>query len=164
VDNKGFDEMLATNGPMLVRIAASYEMQPAAREDLLQDITLALWRALPQWRRDASVRSFVARIAHNRCVNHIVAQKRHRHEVAIDEAVIDHSADPHRDAVNHQRYERLQHALRRLPLGHRQAITLALEGFSHVEIADALSVKVNTVDARISRARRTLHDYLEERT
>jgi RNA polymerase sigma-70 factor (ECF subfamily) len=162
VTDKKFDEILASNAAMLGRIAASYEAQPAAREDLLQEIALALWRALPQWRGEASVRSFVARVAHNRCVSHIVAQRRHRHDCVEEDALVDQQADPHRDAVSHQRYERLQRALRRLPLGQRQAVTLALEGFSHLEIAEALDIKPNTVDARISRARRTLANYLEE--
>lgn len=154
--------MLGAHVPMLARIAASYEFQPAAREDLLQDIALALWRALPQWRGDASLRSFVAHIAHNRCVSHIVAQQRHRHDAVMEDAVVDRQADPHRDAVSHQRYERLQRALRRLPLGQRQAVTLALEGFSHTEIAQTLNVKPNAVDARVSRARKALADYLKE--
>ncbi|MGH8127139.1 MAG: RNA polymerase sigma factor [Gammaproteobacteria bacterium] len=162
MDDDNFAELLAENAAMLGRIAASYEAQSAAREDLLQDIALALWRALPQWRGDASLRSFAARIAHNRGVNHIVAQKRHRHDAVVDEAVVDQSADPHREAVNYQRYERLQCALRRLPLGQRQAVILALEGFSHAEIAAALNINVNNVDARVSRARRTLTEYLEE--
>ncbi len=160
--NKEFDEILASNAAMLGRIAASYEAQPAAREDLLQDIALALWKALPQWRGDASVRSFVARIAHNRCVSHIVAQQRHRYDAIEEEAFVDHRADPHRDAVSQQRYERLQRALRRLPLGQRQAVTLALEGFSHAEIADALGISTNNADVRVSRARRSLTEYLEE--
>ena len=156
-----FTELLATHAAMLSRIAASYEAQPSAREDLMQDIALALWRALPNWRGEASVRSFVARVAHNRCVNHIVAQKRSRHDPLVGDALIDSGANPHLDAVAQRRHDRLQRALRRLPLGQRQAVTLALEGFTHAEIADALNINTNNVDARISRARRTLTKYLE---
>ena len=162
VTNKKFDEILASNAAMLGRIAASYEAQPAAREDLLQDIALALWKALPQWRGEASVRSFVARIAHNRCVSHIVTQKRHRHDGINEYEVIDHRAGPHDDAISRHRYERLQKALRRLPLGQRQAVSLVLEVFSHAEIAATLNIGVNAVDARVSRARRALSGALKE--
>jgi RNA polymerase sigma-70 factor (ECF subfamily) len=41
-------------------------------------------------------------------------------------------------------------------------VTLALEGFSHAEIASALGVAVNTVDVRLSRARRALGEALGE--
>ncbi|MGH8274500.1 MAG: RNA polymerase sigma factor [Gammaproteobacteria bacterium] len=157
-----FSELLGEHAPMLGRVAANYEADSAAREDLLQDIALALWRALPQWRGEASLRSFVARIAHNCCVNHIVRQQRHRHDDMVEDAFVDERADPHRDAVSHERYERLQRALRRLPLGQRQAVTLALEGFSHTEIAAALDIGINNADQRVGRARRTLTRYLEE--
>lgn len=161
MDEAEFSVLLDAHAGMLGRIAASYEAQPAAREDLLQDIAMALWRALPKWRGEGSLRSFVARIAHNRCVSHIISERRHKRADFVEEALVDRQADPQRAATRHERYERLQKALRRLPLGQRQAVTLALEGFSHVEIAKALGIKPNTVDARIGRARRTLADYLE---
>src|SRR3546814_19424760 len=63
------DDVLRQHGPMLSRIAASYEFESARREDLLQEISLALWRALPRWRGEASLRTFAARIAHNRAVD-----------------------------------------------------------------------------------------------
>ena len=164
MDEAEFNAVFEAHSGMLGRIAASYEAEFSAREDLLQDIAMAVWKALPKWRGEGSLRSFVARIAHNRCVNHILKECRHNCSEVVEEALIDHAADPQRDAVHHQRYERLQRALRRLPLGQRQAVTLALEGFSHTEIAEALDIKPNTVDVRISRARRTLVGYLEERT
>ena len=49
----------------LSRLAASYEPSLQAREDLLQDIYMALWVALPRWRGQASLRTLVYRIAHN---------------------------------------------------------------------------------------------------
>jgi RNA polymerase sigma-70 factor (ECF subfamily) len=157
-----FETLLAEYAPMLGRIAASYEAQPAAREDLLQEIALALWQALPKWRGEASRRSFIARIAHNRCVSHVVTQSKHRHEAMNNEALMDETTSPEYGATRSERYERLQRALRRLPLGQRQAVTLALEGFTHGEIAETLDIKVNNADARISRARRTLVKQLGE--
>ena len=161
MDEAEFNAVLEGHSGMLGRIAASYEMEMSAREDLLQDIAVALWRALPKWRGEGSLRGFVARIAHNRGVSHIMTERRHSHVEVFEEALVDQQADPQRDAAHHQRHERLLRALRRLSLGQRQVVTLVLEGFSHVEIADILNIKPNTVDARVSRARRTLADYLE---
>ena len=52
------------------RMASSYERDAARRQDLVQDIWLALWQALPGFRGDSSERTFVFRIAHNRGVSH----------------------------------------------------------------------------------------------
>lgn len=159
-----FEPVLAAHAAMLARIAASYEANATARQDLVQDMALALWRALPRWRKEGSLRSFIARIAHNCCVDHIARQSKHRHTDIEDKVLADATANPQHDAARAERYEHLQRALRQLPLGQRQAVTLALEGFSHGEIATALNITVNNADARISRARRTLAKHFGEQS
>ena len=47
------------------RLCAAYAFSAADREDLFQDIFLAVWRALPGFRGDSSVRTWLYRIAHN---------------------------------------------------------------------------------------------------
>jgi RNA polymerase sigma-70 factor (ECF subfamily) len=155
------ETLLREHGPMLSRIAASYEAEPRRREDLLQEISLALWRALPQWRGDASLRTFAARIAHNRAVDHLVRYGK-LGEDAIDERHVDTHADPHRHAEREQVRERLLGAVRRLPLGQQQAVVLALEGFSQREVGAALGIEENTVAQRLSRARTQLREWLGE--
>ena len=54
---------VAEHGPLISRIAMSYEADPALREDLTQQIFLAVWQALPSYRADASLKTFIARIA-----------------------------------------------------------------------------------------------------
>lgn len=148
---------------MLSRIAASYEAEPRRREDLLQEINLALWRALPQWRGDASLRTFAARIAHNRAVDHLVRHSKLGEDV-IDERHADTGPDPQRHAEREQVRERLLAAVRRLPLGQRQPVVLALEGFSQQEIGATLGIEENTVAQRLSRARKQLREWLGETT
>src|SRR6185295_11782751 len=66
-----FDEIEREFGPMVRRIAASHEADRHLAEELVQDIWLALWRALPSFRADSSLRTFVARIATYRAISHI---------------------------------------------------------------------------------------------
>lgn len=61
-----------------------------------------------------------------------------------------------------QRRAGLVAAVRRLPLGQRQVVVLALEGFALKEIGQALGLEENTVAQRLSRARRQLNDWLGE--
>lgn len=151
------ETVLREHGPMLARIAASYERDAARREDLLQEISLALWRALGSWRGDASLRTFAARVAHNRAIDHL---SRHRRlgEDELDEQHPDPIADPASHAEVDQRRNALLKAVRRLPLGQRQIVVLALEGFSQREIGQALALEENTVAQRLSRARRQLRN------
>jgi len=153
------DDVLREHGPMLARIAGSYEGEPARRDDLLQEITLAVWKALPRWRGEASLRTFAARVAHNRALDHLAREKRAQGDDLVDEHV-DPGPGPLQHAEARQRRTDLVAAVRRLPLGQRQVVVLALEGFSLREAGEALGLEENTVAQRLSRARRQLNEWL----
>ena len=57
--------VLAEYGPSLGRVVAAYAGSSADREDLAQEIALALVRALSRYRGESSLRTYVLRIAHN---------------------------------------------------------------------------------------------------
>ena len=63
-----FAELLGQYEGALWRLAAGYVDQSADREDLFQEIAVALWQALPRYRGGASPRTFVYRIAHNTAI------------------------------------------------------------------------------------------------
>lgn len=156
------DELLREHAGLLSRIAASYEADPALRDDLLQNMALALWRSLPSWRGDAPLRAFVARVAHNRGATHVIEQMRRpaASELSDDWAEPRHGPEGH--AELEQRRARLERAVRQLPLALRQAVTLALEGFSHAEIAQTLGITANSVGVRLNRAKSALKAVLGE--
>lgn len=153
--------IIGEHEPAIRRLAASYEREPARREDLVQDIWLALWQALPAFRGGCSERTFVFRVAHNRAITHVRRWVR-RHADALDDetALAAVTPDPERTAAEHQQRTRLLAAVRELPLGVRQAIVLRLEGLSHREIADVLGITENNVAVRLSRARAALARHL----
>jgi RNA polymerase sigma-70 factor (ECF subfamily) len=156
--------ILKEHGAALRRLAAVYEREPSAREDLAQDIYLALWLALPRFRGDCSERTFVFRVAHNRGVSHVVRQ-RQRAAGSIEEQ-IDLRArelDPEQGASRNERLERLASSVRSLPLGLRQVMVMTLEGLSQREIGEVLGIRENNVAVRVSRARKALRLLLESR-
>src|ERR1700724_2356569 len=72
---RDFDRLIAAYVPALTRLTASYTTSSSDRDDLLQEIAMALWQALPRFRGECSERTFVFRIAHNRAIAHL-ARKR----------------------------------------------------------------------------------------
>jgi len=52
-----FGELIERYRPSIARLAATYEGNRTDREDLVQDIWLAVWRALPGFRGDCSERT-----------------------------------------------------------------------------------------------------------
>lgn len=57
---------------------------------------------------------------------------------------------------------RLFAAVRALPLGQRQVVSMHLEGFSNREIGDALELSDGNVAVRMTRAREALRRALRE--
>ena len=53
-----FRELVSSYSSGIRRLCAIYARNPADREDLFQDIFLAIWKALPAFRHDASERIF----------------------------------------------------------------------------------------------------------
>lgn len=154
------EAVLREHGPMLTRIAASYAHDAGHRSDLLQVICIGIWQALPRWRGEASLRSFLARVAHNRALDHLASQKRFQTE-ELAEDWTDSGDGPLEQAQRDQQRLALIDAVRRLPLGMRQVVVLALEGFSQSEIGQAMDLAENTVAQRLSRARRILQQGME---
>src|SRR5262249_18373951 len=60
-----FAELMVEFERPMRRLCAAYASRAADREDLFQEIFLAVWRALPAFRGDASARTWLYRIAHN---------------------------------------------------------------------------------------------------
>ncbi len=157
-----YDRILREHGPALRRVAAAYEADPSRREDLFQEICLALWQALPRFREEASERTFAFRIAHNRGLTH---GWRARGTVTADlneaEELADPRQDPESELQEGERRDRLREAIRRLPLAARQVVVLSLEGLSQREIGDVLGITENNVAVRLTRARKLLRQALE---
>ena len=80
-------------GPALSRVAASYAPAGAEREDLLQDIALGIVMALPKFREECSLRTFVYRIAHNRGLDHAWKRKQKRERGVDTPATGDQATD-----------------------------------------------------------------------
>ncbi len=73
-----FVRLVGEFGPALGRLTCSYEADAAPREDLLQEILLAIWQAIPQFRGEASERTWVYRIAHNTAISAVISRNRRR--------------------------------------------------------------------------------------
>ena len=63
-DQGDFADWLAPHLPMLHRTARAFA-QPADQHDLLQEMTVALWKARPRFRAESATGTFVHRVAHN---------------------------------------------------------------------------------------------------
>ncbi|MFT5294126.1 MAG: RNA polymerase sigma factor (sigma-70 family) [Colwellia sp.] len=162
-----FTEWMTEYEKLLRHIITGFEAKPAIQDELFQEIALNIWRALPSFRHDSAVKTFVARIAHNVLATHIAKAVK---SVKVDQDIDGISQDAEKDKIQptpyqsldkQQRQARLAKAIRQLKLEQQQVITLALEGMSYQEIADVLVITTNLVGVRLQRAKAALMKLME---
>ncbi len=152
--------LLESHRGMVDRILSTYERSESAREDLHQDVAMALWRGMPTFRGGASFRTFIARIAHNIGAGHVRRVMRGGDRLPLDEEHPSEAEGPDQIASETSIREALSRAVERLPLSQRQVVSLHLEDFSHAEIAEALGIGEGAVTVRLHRARQTLSQWM----
>lgn len=164
-----FRQWMTEHEKLLRHLIIGFEANAALQDELFQDIALNIWRALPGFRQDASVKTFVARIAHNVLATHVAKTVRtvktepnsddDRHEHLSGH--VSEQVTPYQALDKNQRQQRLLHCIRQLKLNQQQVITLALEGMTYQEISDVLMITINLVGVRLQRAKAALTTLLE---
>lgn len=157
-----FLTLLNANLGALGRLANSYAGSTGERDDLLQEIALALWQALPRFRGESSERTFLFRIAHNHCINHIVRRRPTDSLQQLELDPVDESRPIDRVVGEAQESAQLLAAVRRLPLIQREVVVLALEDMDYGEIAAVLGISETNVGVRLNRARASLRKLMGE--
>lgn len=140
----------------------TYERDQSRQEELYQEVALALWRALPTFRGEASHRTWIARITHNIGVSHIRRKmSRPTTDLLEDIHISDHDS-PEKEAQHRDQKRALLRAIGKLPLGLQQCVTLHLEDFSNREIGEILGLSEGAVAVRLTRARAGLSKLMEQ--
>lgn len=141
----------------------------ADREDVLQQVWIQVHRALPSFRGESSLATFVHRIAVHVAYDHLRARERRPMPIeseAIDALELDASSPAER-AQRRQELAQLFHHLAALTADKRIAFVLvAIDGLSLREAAELVGASADAVKQRVLQARRELSDLIEraERT
>jgi RNA polymerase sigma factor (sigma-70 family) len=159
-----FAEVSASCIGLISRIALSYEADPALRRELVQDILLAIWVALPNYRGDASLKTFAASIAQKRCISYVTKRAREPRQVELPADLVSATPPPDEVALRNDQKKQLVESIQLLPIPQREAIVLCFEGFSYGEMADILGISANAVMLRCQRAKSTLKSIMEQRS
>lgn len=124
-------------------------------QDAAQETFLAVASALPRFRGDSSVKTWVHRIG-IRCA--LKVRSRSRRSFEPMETVAAPSTGPaDNPAEARERNQRLARAMERLSFDHRLVISLfAIDGLSHAEIAEDLGVPEGTIWSRLHTAKKQL--------
>jgi len=159
VQQERYVEAIKLYGDALIRLARGYESQPDKRQDLLQEIHVALWRSFAGFDGRCSLRTWVYRVAHIIATKHIVANRRVRlHEMySLDE--VPEPEDQRAVGIvseNSDSLQRLFELIERLKPIDRQVILLYLEDFSAEDIGDVIGLSARNIATKIHRIKKLL--------
>jgi RNA polymerase sigma-70 factor (ECF subfamily) len=128
----------------------------AEAEDAVQEVWLRAADALPGFRWQSQLSTWLTGIAVNVCRENRRSRPREEGEEALPESVYSASADPAATGVAD-----LERALAALPDGYRQVLVLHdVEGYTHQETARLLGVEAGTSKSQLHQARRALRRLL----
>lgn len=134
-------------------------------EDVAQDVFVRLYRALPNFREEAKLSTYLSRIAINLSLNELKRRKRKGQWLTFtrpdgpEAGISDQSVDPERQEMR----DALQKALQTLEPEFRAAVVLRLvEGYTVKETAEILQLPMGTVASRLARAQQKLRTILDQ--
>lgn len=157
----GFDELVAEQRERVGRLCYRLLGWHADVEDVVQDVFLAALKALPKFRGESTVSTWLTRIAVNACRSHgrkrrlrIFATSQQRSETRLNRS-------PECKLMDRERFERVRAAIRGLPVKYREVVVLRyLEELAVSEITQVLGLGRNAVEVRLNRARQWMKEDL----
>jgi RNA polymerase sigma-70 factor, ECF subfamily len=132
------------------------------RNDLLQEVLLAVWKSIPVYRSQAKPTTFLYRVSHNAALLWIRTEKNYRRRVEqfVASAPSGFAAEP--DSLADERLAKIYSAIRRLKPLDRSLMLLSLDGLNYREMSEVLGLSESNIGVKLNRIKNQLTQTLEE--
>lgn len=134
---------------------------PDLAPDVTQEALIRAWRAMPRFRGDAALGTWLHRITVNTAWT--MRKRAARHETSqLEESIEDPDAGPEHAGILVGVRAELRDALEQLTPGQRAVLVLRdVYGWTHAEVSRELGITQTTAKVRLHRARKRLRELLE---
>ena len=170
------ERLVAAYGDRAYRLATGITGSAQDAEEVVQDAFWSVVQRIDTFRGESAFSSWLYRIVANAAYQKLRGRRNRRRDVSLDEVlpffdghgphgepIPDWSASVDDPSLQAELRVALTSAINELPVDYRTALVLRdVEGLSHLEIAQALSLSVPNVKSRVHRARLFLRKRLEE--
>lgn len=152
-----YERVLADYGGPLARLARGYEPDPHLREDLLQEIHLAIWLSLSSYAGRCSLRTWAYRVAHNTAVSRVTRRRRRAPAFLSLDELSEPQAPPLPDTADLDTTRAtLTELIQSLAPLERQIILLYLEELDAASIAEIVGLTEGNIATKVHRIKRVL--------
>jgi RNA polymerase sigma-70 factor, ECF subfamily len=145
-----FLDILEKNIGIIIKIARAYSKTVHDKEDLINDITLELWKSFGRFKGDSKISTWIYRVALNTSMNS--RRKKEKDKLFfLDDLKQFESQNWIIDQPDSSHSEILYQCIDELNQLNKAIILLYLDGNSHDEISEITGVSKTNVGTRINR-------------
>ena len=157
-----FDCWLREHGAILHHITRGFASGDDCN-DLMQELLLAMWKAIPAFRQGSKVSTFLYRVSHNAAMMWQRGRRNYRRRVEKYEATLppETTGSAGEPPPEPELLERLYVEIRQLPVVDRSLILLSLEGISYREMAEIHGLSESNVGVKLNRLKQKLSTSLK---
>jgi RNA polymerase sigma factor (sigma-70 family) len=158
-NRSAFEALYNTYAGRLLAIAHRYAHTSFEAEDIVQETFIRVFQRIGQYENKGSFEGWLKRILVTTAINHFHSSKKEREKDDIQEMEIqDQNSE---DVIDKISADELSAFIQQLPKGYRMVFNLyVVEGYTHKEIAEMLSVEEGTSKSQLSKARNMLKEML----
>jgi RNA polymerase sigma-70 factor (ECF subfamily) len=154
-DKRAFVRLLEEHAGIAHKVCFTYARSQADRHDLMQEISLQLWKSFPRYTPDRPFSTWMYRSALNVGISFLRKTTRPiRQTVSLDEGALD-LADPNESIpAENERVQLLQQLIAALPALDRALMLLYLDDRPYREISEILGLSETNVATKLSRLKK----------
>ena len=149
-----FDHWIGEYRPLLFKVVRAYAFTSVDQDDLFQEVSIQIWRSIPNFKEKSKVSTWLYRIALNVALNWKRKQKKHEEGQQSLEHV-EHILEHSEEEVD-ERLDWLYQEIAKLDKIDRSLTLLMLDGFSYKEMADILGISESNIGVKIYRIKKHL--------
>lgn len=159
------EKVMIEYGNELMRLAFSYVKDAESAKDIVQNAFIKCYKNLDSFRYDAQLKTWLYRITINECKDYLKSWNYKMVQVKsfINETAKSILPSTERAVIDKYNNEELKDTILSLPKVYREVIYLYFyESLKTEEIAEVLTIPVNTVKTRLRRAKQRLEPMIKE--
>lgn len=157
VISEQFIKLLEENKGILFKVARTYASGEEEVKDLIQEISIQVWKAFPRFNPDFKFSTWLYRIALNVAISNLrMESKRKEIHRGFDEQMV--LKIPEEDQESDQSLKLLYQVIGTLKSFDRALILLYLEEKTYSEISEIMGITETNVATKLSRLKKTIKD------
>ena len=160
-DRRALEQLYTQYAPKMKAICIRYVHSMYEAEDVFQEAFIKVLRDIRNFNHQGSFDGWIRKIVVRSAIDHYKKNKGYMQSISYED--MEEPEDCTGDLASQLSVQELLEIIQKLPLGYRLVFNLyAIEGYSHVEIAEMLSISESTSRSQLCKARHLIQQELKQ--